>query len=289
MNYRKQLFILAIALGIFLSFSIDSLSQSKLPTSTAIHYDVYERSQQTIHAVTIPHDSNYRLVPSVVGELQGIKEFAEKYNAIAAINGGYFDPVNYKTTSYIVRDGKLVSDPRTNERLIDNPDLQPYLGKILNRVELRQYLCQEEVNYDIVLHSVPVPDNCTLKAALGGGPGLLPQDTSVAEGFIAYQDKEIIRDAIGSNSLNARSAVGITPEGDLILVMVAQQSQLPSNSGMSLPDLADFMSTLGVTKAMNLDGGSSSALYYDGQTFYGKVDSEGNRVERQIKSVLLIY
>ncbi len=288
MNYSKQLFVLAIALGISLSFSIDSLSQSQLPSPTAIHYDVYERSPQTIHTVTIPHDSDYRLVPAVAGELQGIEEFAEEYQAIAAINGGYFDPVNYKTTSYIVRDGKLVADPRTNERLIDNPDLQPYLGKILNRVELRRYLCQKGVSYDIVLHSVPVPNNCTLQAALGGGPGLLPQDTSIAEGFIAYQNGEIIRDAIGSNSPNARSAVGINTEGDLILVMVAQQPQQPSNSGISLPDLADFMSTLGVTKAMNLDGGSSSALYYDGQILYGKVDSEGNRVERQIKSVLLI-
>lgn len=289
MNHSKKIFILAIALGLLLSFGIDSFSQTKSSSSdTGISYEVYERSQQVIHTVTIPHESNYDLVPAVATELKSITEFAKQHEAIAAINGGYFDPVNQKTTSYIVRSGKLVADPRTNERLIDNPDLQPYLGKILNRVELRRYFCQQQARYDIVLHSAPVPNDCILQDALGGGPGLLPLDTSVAEGFIAYQDGEIIRDAIGSNSPNARSAVGITAAGDLILVMAAQRSPLPRNSGISLPDLANFLATLGVTKAMNLDGGSSAALYYRGQTFYGKVDSEGKRIEREIKSVLLV-
>jgi exopolysaccharide biosynthesis protein len=48
------------------------------------------------------------------------------------------------------------------------------------------------------------------------------------------------------------------------------------------------MKTLGVNKAMNLDGGSSSSFYYDGKAFYGKVDGQGERVERSVKSVLLL-
>jgi exopolysaccharide biosynthesis protein len=47
------------------------------------------------------------------------------------------------------------------------------------------------------------------------------------------------------------------------------------------------MKTLGVEKAMNLDGGSSSSLYYKGKTLYGKVDEKGNLVRRSVKSVLL--
>ena len=70
--------------------------------------------------------------------------------------------------------------------------------------------------------------------------------------------------------------------------MVAQKSETPATSGMSLPALADFMKTLGVEKAMNLDGGSSSSLYYNGKSFYGKVDLEGNSVKRPGKSVLLV-
>jgi exopolysaccharide biosynthesis protein len=57
---------------------------------------------------------------------------------------------------------------------------------------------------------------------------------------------------------------------------------------MSLQALADFMKTKDVEKAMNLDGGSSSSLYYQGKTFYGKVDEKGNQLRRLVKSVLLV-
>jgi len=57
---------------------------------------------------------------------------------------------------------------------------------------------------------------------------------------------------------------------------------------MSLQSLAGFMKTKGVEKAMNLDGGSSSSLYYQGKTFYGKVDDKGNQLRRLVKSVLLV-
>ena len=68
--------------------------------------------------------------------------------------------------------------------------------------------------------------------------------------------------------------------------MVAQRSH--ENSGMSLSELASFLSKLGVVKAMNLDGGSSSALSYQGQIVYGRLDREGNEVKRPLKSVLLV-
>jgi exopolysaccharide biosynthesis protein len=92
---------------------------------------------------------------------------------------------------------------------------------------------------------------------------------------------------LGSNQQNARSAIGITRDGGIILVMISQKPKV-SPSGISLPALAEFMKSLGAEKAMNLDGGSSSSLYYNGKTFFGKVDREGNFVKRPIKSVLLV-
>jgi len=70
--------------------------------------------------------------------------------------------------------------------------------------------------------------------------------------------------------------------------MVAQKPEAPTHAGMSLQRLATFMKSLGVEKAMNLDGGSSSSLYYKGKTFYGKVNAKGNLIKRSVKSVLLI-
>ena len=70
--------------------------------------------------------------------------------------------------------------------------------------------------------------------------------------------------------------------------MVAQQPAKPLNSGISLPEITDFLASLGAVKAMNLDGGSSASLHYDGQTIYGRVDKEGIKIQRPVKSVLLV-
>lgn len=128
------------------------------------------------------------------------------------------------------------------------------------------------------------PTGCQLVDTIGGGPQLLPKLTAQEEGFL---DKQKLRDPLGTGQPNARTAVGIAPGNSIILVMVAQKPNNPK-TGMSLPELASFMKTLGVEKAMNLDGGSSSSLYYQGKSFYGKVDLKGNIVKRPVKSVLMV-
>ena len=290
-NRKKSACILLLTctlMGIFLSLGIDGLLYRAESLESAIRYDVVERSHSQIHTITIFHNSNYSIVPAV-SSLQPIQDFVrEEIGVVAAINGGYFDPANHKTTSFITQDYKTVADPRFNERLVDNPDLEQYLRKIFNRAEFRSYSCSSQVKYDIQLHSAPVPNDCTLKASLGGGPGLLPQNTSEAEGFIAYQNGKKVRDAIGEENLNARSAIAITASGDIILAMVAQQPQKPLSSGISLAELTNFLSSLGAVKAMNLDGGSSSSLYYGDRVIYGKVDRDGREIKRPIKSVLLV-
>jgi len=272
---------------IFLT-NCDRLLPIQAANSNQVHYDIFERPYSIIHTVTIPHNSPYSVMPAVSGELQSIEDFAAPEDTVAVINGGYFDPVNHRTTSFVVQQSKIVADPRFNARLVDNRDLQQYLGKILNRAEFRIYDCGDRLQYDIQLHSAPIPFNCTLKGSLGGGPGLLPQNTSVAEAFTAYQDGKQIRNAIGSDSFNARSAVAITKAGDVILAMVAQQPAQPLNSGISLSELTNFLVSMGAVKAMNLDGGSSASLYYGDRAIYGKVDAKGNQIQRPIKSVLLV-
>ncbi|MEO1672034.1 MAG: phosphodiester glycosidase family protein [Cyanobacteria bacterium J06631_2] len=282
----KGIILVFVCLGLVISLVIKSFQVQAL-ASEQIRYQTIERSQYTIYTVVIPPNSNYLVSPAIAEDLQPIADFAQA-NTVAAINGGYFDPVNQKTTSFMVQDAQIVADPRFNERLVDNPDLKQYLRKIFNRAEFRRYRCGEAIQYDIQLHSAPLPNDCTLMASLGGGPGLLPEDSSIAEGFIAYQEGEKIRDAIGNDSLNARSAIGIRQDGTVVLTMVEQRSDQPLNSGISLPQLAVEMSHLGAIKAMNLDGGSSASLYYSGQVIYGRVDKEGNKIIRPIKSVLLV-
>lgn len=254
----------------------------------AIRYESRTLPSSVVHTLLLPAPSQFSVTLALSPELDTVENFAQKYQAIAVLNGGFFDPVNHKSTSKVIQTGRLVADPRLNSRLMSNPDNAPYLDKILNRTEFRQYLCGQTVRYEIALHSQPTPKGCQLIDAIGGGPRLLPEITLQKEGFLEVTNGQVIRDVLGSSQPNARTAVGITRDGSVIWVMVAQKPEAPTSSGMSLPALADFMKTIGVESAMNLDGGSSSSLYYRGKTFYGKVNRAGNQVKRPVKSVLLV-
>lgn len=276
---------LAMALWFNLRFSTPSIPTIAASPPKTIRYFDRTLPQSIAHIVLIPANSKFLVTPALSQKVATVEEFAQKYQAVAILNAGFFDPANQKTTSYVVRQGKLIADPKENERLVNNPNLKSYLGQIFNRAEFRRYLCGQTTRYSIALHSQSPPAGCQLVDAIGAGPRLLPELTLEKEGFVDNANK---RDALGSNQPNARTAVGITRDGSVILVMVAQKPSAPANSGISLPALANLMKTLGADRAMNLDGGSSSSLYYNGKTFYGKVDLEGNSIKRPVKSVLLV-
>ncbi|NEO99628.1 MAG: phosphodiester glycosidase family protein [Symploca sp. SIO2E9] len=292
-SFQSLLQTLSLTLLVYLCVSLSKLlrlssSEAVTPPEQDIQYKSHHLEQSVIHTLLIPAGSKFSVRSAISSELTTLANFAQQHQAIAVINGGFFDPKNQKTTSYIFRQGQLVADPRLNERLINNPNNTPYLNKILDRTEWRRYHCGQNLRYDIALRSEPIPTGCSLVDVLGGGPRLLPEIGSLAEGFIDVSEGKVIRDALGSNQPNARSAVGITSEGNILLAMVAQKPEAPTTSGMSLAALAEFMSSQGVEEAMNLDGGSSSAVYYQGRTFYGKVDKQGNQIKRKVLSVLLV-
>jgi exopolysaccharide biosynthesis protein len=261
-------------------------AKSSLPTG--VIYKSYVLPKSIVYSLTIPNNSKFTIATATNKTLDTLENFARKHRAIAVINAGFFDPKNQKTTSYVYSKGKLAEDPRKNERLVNNPELKDRMKQILDRSEFRSYLCEEKYHYDIVLHSDRVPSGCELVDAMGGGPQLLPKITSQEEAFIVDRGNKIVKDALGSSRSNARSAVGITKDKQIIFLMVAQKPDSSDNSGMSFAEMAAFLNNLGVEKAMNLDGGSSASLHYADKTFYGKIDKDGNVVKRPVKSVLLV-
>jgi Phosphodiester glycosidase len=273
--------VLSPSLSSSSSLSITQPFPVAIASSTAPQYRLESLPHADIHTVTMP--ANERISLAVSSTLETVEQFAEREEASAVLNAGFFDPQNQKSTSFITLNGELVADPRENERLMGNPDLLPYLDRILNRTELRRYRCMQLERFDLAKHLDPVPANCEIVDAIGGGPQLLPELTLEQEAFF---DAQAGRDPLGSGQRNARTAIGLTQDGKMIWVMVAQKAA--TNSGMSLVELADYMKGLGVEKAMNLDGGSSSLLYWDGKAVYGKVDGQGGRVMRSVKSVLVL-
>jgi Phosphodiester glycosidase len=257
-------------------------------------YKIYTLPEAIVHTVLIPAASQHQVIPAITPEVATLKDFAQPHQAIAVINGGYFDPENHQSTAYVTLDKQLAVDPQQNDRLTRNPNLAPYLSKVLNRSEFRQYQCEQAaggqtIRYDITLHNDPTPADCQLISALGAGPRLLPDLNLQPESFLETDATgAIARDPIDYARLSPRSAIGMTTDGSIILVMVAEKPDLPEASGMTLQGLADFMKSLDVQRALNLDGGSSASLYYNGTTYHGKLDENGQAIDRPVKSVLVV-
>ncbi|MDA0268210.1 MAG: phosphodiester glycosidase family protein [Cyanobacteria bacterium] len=260
------------------------------PAATApqtVTYAEYEHPTSRIHVVTVP--ANYRLGIAVSEALMPLADLVVGTEAIAAINAGFFDPQNGLTTSYVTLGDGLAADPRLNPRLVDNPDLQAYLPAILDRSEFRIYDCGGEPQYEIVRHSAPLKADCTLSGAVGAGPQLLPVNTGYEEGFLTNNAAgEVVRDALGSRTVNARSAVGLTATGEVVLAIAAQRQDIPMPNGLTGDDFAAFLAELGVVSALNLDGGSSSTLMFEGQIHLARLNQEGVYIERPIKSILFV-
>ena len=87
--------------------------------------------------------------------------------------------------------------------------------------------------------------------AVGAGPRLL------RDGLIDYHplDEGFTEAKILTNR-GLRSAIGVTRDGSVLLVAVG---------GLTVRELCDVMKKLGAYQAMNLDGGSSTGLYANGQ------------------------
>jgi exopolysaccharide biosynthesis protein len=91
---------------------------------------------------------------------------------------------------------------------------------------------------------------------VGGAPLLIKNYQIVRD----YDIERLTNDFV--KQLHARSAIGLLEDGHWLLV-VADQNLWNKDIGMTVPELARFMKTLGCKHAINLDGGISSGLYFN--------------------------
>ncbi|MGQ0551418.1 MAG: phosphodiester glycosidase family protein, partial [Armatimonadota bacterium] len=114
-----------------------------------------------------------------------------------------------------------------------------------------------------------------VRHVLGGGPRLLANGLYVGgEGFRpSFVDRR-----------HPRTAIGRLPDGRVVLVVVGGRQPYHS-LGMTLLEMAGTLRALGVTDAMNLDGGGSSTLVVRGVVINLPSDELG---ERAVSDVLLV-
>lgn len=177
------------------------------------------------------------LAGDAIGKVEELSSIAKRNHAIVAINGTFFDA--YTKGAYKAPYGYIVSS-----------------GKIRKKSsgDLRTMFIYDKNNLAELIPGADFTERFEggqLDGGLQVGPRLL-KDGKVslnvkAEGF---RDPKILTGG------GARSALGITRDHKLILL---------TTGGATIPQLAEIMKQAGAYQAMNLDGGASSGLYYDGK------------------------
>ncbi len=239
-----------------------------------------------LYIIRIPKERNANIRPYVAKSLVFNKTVFEKTDAELVINGGYFDPNNKKTTSYVVIDKKLVLDPVTNKSLMTNSSIKPYLDIVLNRTEFRVLDCHGKTRYDIAAHNTKPPFRCEIKHSLQAGPMIYP-DLRLSREYFVVKDKQgnVTRDSITALKKCARTAIGIK-NGDVYIIIANIFHKV------TLPEMYKICENLGLEKAMNFDGGGSTSLNYKGtdnpeyKNF--EITSDKNKNARKLKSFLVV-
>ncbi|MBB6735982.1 phosphodiester glycosidase family protein [Cohnella zeiphila] len=182
-------------------------------------------------------DLSVALAGGKAGETEELKNIAARTGATAAMNGTFFDAytdaAKKNPYGYIVSDGQIAWRAAGDKRTI-------FVFDKSNNVEF--------VDGADFLERF---DRGDVEGALQAGPRLL-RDGKVALNVVAegFKDPKILTGG------GARSAIGVTRDHRLLLATVP---------GATIPQLAEMMKQAGAVQAMNLDGGASSGLYYNGR------------------------
>ena len=89
-----------------------------------------------------------------------------------------------------------------------------------------------------------------------------------------------------AKSSNPRTAIGVID--DLHYVFVVSDGRTDESEGLSLFQLAQFMSSLSVKTAYNLDGGGSSSMVFNGTVVNNPTTTGGRIKERSVSDIVYI-
>ncbi len=172
--------------------------------------------------------------------LKKTSTFGTESNAIAAINGSFFDVKKGGSVDFIKVNGRVLSENR-----LDNDN---------HRARHQQAAITIEKGKLRLAKWDGTPDwEQKLKAG----------DILLSGPMLTWNKKDEPLDTTSfTNSRHPRTCIGIKPNGKIILLTVDGRND--NSDGMSLPELARTMRWLGCTSAINLDGGGSTTLWIRG-------------------------
>jgi exopolysaccharide biosynthesis protein len=247
----------------------------------ALHYFEDRAYESIVHVLEVDLSAcSFELI-----KCDGVEtpsSIAKRYGGDAAINGGFFHGnARLGMPSGIFQLHSIRYTPTDRKR-----------GAIGWKKDLSDILIDRlDSSPDGSLYPLFHPEHKArweaMETILGSTPVLIMDGT-----LIKHFEEESVRPSFVTGR-HARSAIGWIDPTHLICVVVIKSST-ENSLGMTLPQLANYLHARGAKCAINLDGGSSSTLYYKGKIFcsLGEIDEDSNLEsvygERKVGNVILI-
>ena len=257
-------------------WKIDTIADGVVYKRVQLANNEIFNSNQYICVLEILPQSNTRLAFAHRPDRTPTSEMAKDSNAIAAVNGSFFDMDLHNSICYLRIGGKQVGENTPQKSDTVNRKYYQYATIVLENG--RPTLCVPDSNRHWEEHYF----DSTVKDVMTAGPMLIIDGKAVPQRddrtFVTYRHN--------------RTALGLKPDGTVILFTVDGRMKL--SKGMSLTELEQTLLWLGCTNAINLDGGGSTTLYLRGYpengivnypTDNGRFDHKG---ERKVSNVIMI-
>lgn len=237
----------------------------------------YFQSNQHICVLEIPADGRFKLRYAYEPRRTRTSVMATQHQALAAVNGSFFDMEQHDPICYLRVDGQEVGINKPGKDTVNRKYYQ-YGTLVLDDVQTTGSLAR------IVL----TDSNRFWERSL------LDEDIMTAGPLLIYQGKSLPmrNDLSFVRNRHNRTAVGIRPDHTVLLLTVDGRTQM--SAGFSLDELIQTMRWLGCTEALNMDGGGSTTMVVRGTQWNGVVNypSDNYRFdhhgERAVSNAILV-
>jgi exopolysaccharide biosynthesis protein len=176
---------------------------------------------------------------------------ARRNNAIAAINaGGFFDEgftgTGGSPSGFIIHNGEVVHNQLKRDDILQDTIAFTWEGRMI----VGRYTIKRLLEMDV-------------KEGVSFGP------------FLIVNGKPSITSGDGGWGIAPRTAIAQTKDGSVLFLVIDGRST--RSIGARLVDLQDIFLKHGAVTAANLDGGSSTTMFYNGKVINRPSDSLGER------------
>lgn len=182
-------------------------------------------------------------------------KIAGDHNAILAINGDFY---GVQEKGYVLRNYKIYRKSAKS-----------------NQSDL---VIKSDGSFEIITEKeVKLADIKDAKEVLSFGPAL------VVDGKVVVDKNDEVAKARASNP---RTAIAIID--NLHYLFLVSDGRTKESEGLSLYELANFLTDYGVKIAYNLDGGGSSTLYFNGKVINNPTHDGKKMEERKVSDIVYI-